>query len=124
MALQLAIQLAGGHAPGPASGGGRTGGHAPQGGCGLARPRPRLWWFHTPHPLPSMEQAMSTPPIANGDGTYNGAAMLAQLTGLPYEEVAWTAKRLQQLMRDAGLPKAQAIAQVKAEAASKPWLKG
>lgn len=67
---------------------------------------------------------MSTPPIANGDGTYNGAAMLARLTGLPYEEVAWTAKRLQQLMREVGLPKAQAIAQVKAEAASKPWLKG
>lgn len=59
----------------------------------------------------------------NADGsTYNGAAMLASLTGLSQVEIDWTAKRLQDLIRDEHCSKAQALAIVKAERASKPWL--
>lgn len=56
----------------------------------------------------------------NPDGTYNGIKMLADLSGLSRAEVAWTAKRLQQLMA-AGSSKAEAKAIVKTEAAEKPW---
>lgn len=67
---------------------------------------------------------MQTPPIDNGDGTYNGAALLARLTGLSYAECAWTARRLLHLMRVEGMPKADALELVKREAADKTWLKG
>jgi len=56
----------------------------------------------------------------NPDGTYDGIAMLAQLSGLSRAEVAWTAKRLQELMR-AGSTKDEAKATVKADARDRPW---
>lgn len=56
---------------------------------------------------------------ANGDGTYNGVAMLA---GLAPEEVAWTAARIKQLVVVEGRPAAEAKAIVAGEAKNKPWL--
>jgi len=70
-----------------------------------------------------MNQSLHTPPIDNGDGTYNGLAMLSQLSGIPYDEVCWTAKRLQTLKR-AGTSSDEAKAIVKREAQTKPWLEG
>lgn len=58
----------------------------------------------------------------NPNGTYNGVQMLADLSGLPYGEVEWTAKRLQELIRG-GKSAAEAKAIVKTEAASRPWEK-
>lgn len=59
----------------------------------------------------------------NTDGkTYNGVAMLAEVTGLPYNEIAWTAERMKQLMINEGKSKDEAREIVKVEAASKPWV--
>lgn len=57
----------------------------------------------------------------NQSGTYNGAAMFSELTGIPQDEIVWTAKRIGEL-RDAGVPKADWTRIVKQEAAGKPWL--
>ena len=57
----------------------------------------------------------------NPSGTYNGAAMFAELTGIPQAELAWTAKRMGEL-RDAGIPRPEWTRIVKEEAVSKPWL--
>lgn len=60
----------------------------------------------------------------NKDGsTYNGAAMLANLTGLSQAEVEWTAKRIQHLTSVERCSKEQAMAVVKAERVNKPWIK-
>jgi hypothetical protein len=59
----------------------------------------------------------------NANGTYNGVAMLAELSGLPYAEVAWSADRLKQLMTVEGKSKEVAVAIVKEEGKSKPWNK-
>lgn len=58
----------------------------------------------------------------NPDGTYDGAKAMSAWTGLSYEEVTWTAKRLKQLMQEDGKTKQEAIGIVKEEAKSKPWL--
>lgn len=59
----------------------------------------------------------------NTDGkTYNGVAMLAEVTGLPYNEIAWTAERMKQLMINEGKSKDEAREIVKAEGKSKPWV--
>lgn len=47
-------------------------------------------------------------------GTYDGAAALAALTGLSRDEIAWTAKRIQWLMKN-GTPKDEAVAITKRE---------
>lgn len=58
----------------------------------------------------------------NPDGkTFNGVALLADLSGLSREEIAWTAARLKQLMVFEGKPKAEALATVATEARSRPW---
>lgn len=58
----------------------------------------------------------------NADGkTFNGIAMMADLTGLSQAEVRWTADRLKQLMLVEGKSKDEALAIVKAEAADRPW---
>jgi len=58
----------------------------------------------------------------NADGkTFNGVAMMADLTGLSQAEVRWTAERLRQLMHADGKSKAEALAIVKAEACHRPW---
>jgi hypothetical protein len=57
----------------------------------------------------------------NPDGTYNGAAMLAELSGVPQEEVAWMGRRIVEL-RDQGVPKSEWQRIVKEEAVTKPWL--
>lgn len=60
----------------------------------------------------------------NTDGkTHNGVAMLAEVTGLPYNEIAWTAERMKQLMINEGKSKDEAREIVKAEGKSKPWVK-
>lgn len=56
----------------------------------------------------------------NPDGTYNAAAMLAELSGVPEPEVAWTGRRLGELMR-AGKTREEAVAIVRAERARTPW---
>lgn len=59
----------------------------------------------------------------NTDGkTYNGVAMLAEVTGLSYNEIAWTAARIKELMLTEGKSRREAIEAVKVEAASKPWV--
>lgn len=59
----------------------------------------------------------------NTDGkTYNGVAMLAEVTGLPYNEIAWTAARIKELMITEGKSKDEAREIVKVEGKSKPWV--
>lgn len=58
----------------------------------------------------------------NPDGTYNGIAALAELSGLFEAEIRWTFIRLKELMTSQGLSREQALAIVKGEAADKPWL--
>jgi hypothetical protein len=59
----------------------------------------------------------------NSDGkTYNGVAMMSELTGLSQEEIAWIASRIQQLIHQEGKTKDEAAAIVKEESKSKPWI--
>ena len=58
----------------------------------------------------------------NPDGTYDGAKALSAWTGLSYEEITWTAKRIKQLMHEDGKTKQESIDIVKEESKSKPWL--
>lgn len=57
----------------------------------------------------------------NPDGTYNGAAFFASITGISQAELQWTASRLISLMKAEGKTKDEAKAIVAAEAKSKPW---
>ena len=57
----------------------------------------------------------------NADGTYNGVDMMAELTGLSKEEVAWTAQRLKQLMVGEGMGKDAANIRIAQERVNKPW---
>jgi hypothetical protein len=58
----------------------------------------------------------------NSDGkSYNGVAMMSELTGLSQEEIAWTANRIKQLIHQEGKTKFEAVAIVKEEGKSKPW---
>lgn len=57
----------------------------------------------------------------NPDGTYNGAKAMSAWTGLSYEEVTWTAKRIKQLIHEDGKTKQEALGIVKEESKSKPW---
>lgn len=59
----------------------------------------------------------------NKDGTYDGAKALAAWSGLSYEEVAWTAKRMKQLIHEEKKTKEEAVKIVKEEGKSKPWIK-
>lgn len=60
----------------------------------------------------------------NADGrTYNGARMLADLTGLTMAETTWTAARLKQLMTVDGVGKEEAKRTVSEESKLKPWSK-
>lgn len=60
----------------------------------------------------------------NPDGkTYNGAQMLADLTGLTMAEITWTAARLKQLMTIQGMGKEEAKYIVSEESKLKPWSK-
>lgn len=58
----------------------------------------------------------------NPDGrTYNGAQMLADLTGLTMAEITWTAARLKHLMTVQGMGKEEAKRIVSEESKLKPW---
>lgn len=59
----------------------------------------------------------------NPNGTYDGAKALAEWSGLSYEEVTWTAKRLKQLMHEEKKTKEESLKIVKEEGKSKPWIK-
>lgn len=59
----------------------------------------------------------------NKDGTYDGAKALAAWSGLSYEEVTWTAKRIKQLMHEEKKSKEEALKIVKEEGKLKPWIK-
>ena len=59
----------------------------------------------------------------NPDGTYNGVAMFAELTGLAPEEIRWTADRLYHLMHVEGKTKEEAKVIVEEESRSSPWFK-
>jgi hypothetical protein len=59
----------------------------------------------------------------NIDGkTYNGVAMMSELTGISQEEIAWTATRIKQLIHQEGKTKDEAVAIVREEGKSKPWI--
>ena len=58
----------------------------------------------------------------NPNGTYNGAQMLADLSGLSLAEVQWTANRFKHLLHVEKRSKDEAKAIVKAKCANKPWL--
>lgn len=59
---------------------------------------------------------------SNGDGTYNGVAMLADLSGLSREEILWTFNRIKQLRQVEGKSKEEALGIVKAESKNRPWM--
>lgn len=54
--------------------------------------------------------------------TYNGYEILSRLSGLSQAELRWTAARLAQLLRHDKLPRTEALAIVREEQKSKPWL--
>lgn len=58
----------------------------------------------------------------NADGTYNGVALMRDLTGLDDKEVIWTFNRLKELMKG-GESREAACEIVRKEAKEKPWLK-
>lgn len=64
--------------------------------------------------------AAVVPKHRNPDGTYNGAAALAELSGLDEREVRWMYRRTRALL-DEGLPLDTARARVREEAPLKPW---
>lgn len=58
----------------------------------------------------------------NPDGkTFNGVALLAELSGLSQAEIAWTAARLKELMTVQRVDREVAKRMVKLEATLKPW---
>lgn len=60
----------------------------------------------------------------NADGkTYNGVALLSDLSGLSRAEVTWTFERLRYYLREQGLPKDIAKRLVAQECKSRPWEK-
>jgi hypothetical protein len=59
----------------------------------------------------------------NQDGTYNGIALLAAMSGLEQREVQWTADRIRQLMVVEKRPREEAVATVTEECKGKSWLK-
>lgn len=58
---------------------------------------------------------------SNGDGTYNGAALLADISGLSRAEIRWTAERLKALLHTEKKTKTEALAIVREESKSRPW---
>ena len=57
----------------------------------------------------------------NPSGTYNGAAMFAELTGITQEEILWSVERMKDLKKQ-GLPRAEWARIVRDETKLKPWL--
>lgn len=57
----------------------------------------------------------------NPDGTWNGVVLMARWSGLSEAEIAWTWKRLKELM-DAGKTKDEAKTIVATEGTVQPWL--
>ena len=57
----------------------------------------------------------------NPDGTYDGAAALSAISGIPKDEVIWMWKCTSALLVQ-GTPKSEVTRIVKQEAAMKPWL--
>ncbi len=55
-------------------------------------------------------------------GSYDGAAMLSDISGLSKKEILWTCERLKQLMHGEGKTREEAKDIVKIEAQNKPWL--
>jgi hypothetical protein len=58
----------------------------------------------------------------NPDGTFNGVAIFAELTGLSPEEIKWTFDRMKQL-RDGGVSAEEMVGIVAEEVKSRPWEK-
>lgn len=61
--------------------------------------------------------------VRNPDGTYNGVAAMARMSGLSEDEVAWTFNRIQRLMGREKRSKEETLAIVAEEAKLKPWIK-
>lgn len=57
----------------------------------------------------------------NPDGTYNGVAVMSEMTGLSPAEIRWTFERIKHLIHAEGKDKEAAKAIVKAECVNKPW---
>lgn len=60
----------------------------------------------------------------NPSGTYDGAGMLAEMSGLSKAEIMWTFERLKYLMQAEGKTKEEAKAIVKEETKTRPWKRG
>ncbi len=65
-------------------------------------------------PIPDIRQ------FRNQNGTYDGVAFMASITGLSYAEVEWTARRIKELILS-GMSRTDAVALVKVEAKEKKW---
>ena len=65
-------------------------------------------------PIPDLQQ------FRNQNGTYDGVAFLASMTGLSYGEVEWTARRIRELIL-CGTSRSDAVALVKQEAKEGKW---
>lgn len=57
----------------------------------------------------------------NEDGTFDGTRAFADFSGIPLEEVRWTAARMRELIVTEGMPKDEAIVRVREERKSSPW---
>src|SRR3546814_5730803 len=57
----------------------------------------------------------------NPDGTWNGAGVFAEITGLSQAEVQWTFDRLKHLMIVERRPRSEAKSIVSREAKGRPW---
>ena len=56
----------------------------------------------------------------NPDGTWNGAATMALITGLSEAEIRWTWDRLSAMLKS-GMDKQEAMRLVKEQAKEQPW---
>lgn len=64
---------------------------------------------------------MSFDRFRNGDGTYNGVKLFAELTGLPEAEIAWMGRRAKELYAE-GKTRDEVKRTLTEEGRTKPWL--
>lgn len=58
----------------------------------------------------------------NADGTFDGAAAMSAMSGISKEEIMWTFSEMKRLLCVEKLPRAEAMRQIKAQAALAPWV--
>ena len=67
------------------------------------------------------ERKMNENDFKNPDGTYDGAAALAALSGLSKDEILWTWQRMKQLRLVEGKTSDEAKAIIAKEVKTTPW---